>query len=174
MLNACASLLRGAGYVAFDGGVPEHIEHAALANEYAHVTAPLRRLVDRYAGEIAVALCADRTSLTGCGPSCATCRRRWRRPTGAPTSYERAVLDLVEAGLLSRRVGETFTGVVTDIDEKDKTEGVLVIQEPAVEAKVVSLSGALPLGAEVTATLGRGRSGCSQDALRARLSASGG
>ena len=44
---------------AFEGGVPEHIEHAALASEYAHTTAPLRRLVDRYAGEIAVALCAD-------------------------------------------------------------------------------------------------------------------
>ena len=43
--------------------------------------------------------------------------------------------------------------MVTDIDEKDKSEGVLVIQEPAVEAKVVSLSGVLPLGAEVTATL---------------------
>ena len=32
--------------------------HAALASEYAHVTAPLRRLGDRYAGEICVALCA--------------------------------------------------------------------------------------------------------------------
>ena len=30
----------------------------ALASEYAHVTAPLRRLGDRYAGEICVALCA--------------------------------------------------------------------------------------------------------------------
>jgi exoribonuclease R len=67
--------------------------------------------------------------------------------------YDRAVLDLVEAGLLSRRVGETFTGVVTDVDDKDKKQGVLVIQAPAVEGKLVSTSGELPLGEEVTAKL---------------------
>ena len=44
------------GYQAFDGVVPEHPEHAALAAPYAHVTAPLRRRVDRYAGEICLAL----------------------------------------------------------------------------------------------------------------------
>ena len=59
MLNACTTLFRGAGYQAFSGGVPEIAEHAALAIDYAHVTAPLRRLVDRYAGEVCVALCAD-------------------------------------------------------------------------------------------------------------------
>ncbi len=59
MLNACTSLFRGAGYRAFSGGVPDQAEHAALAIDYAHVTAPLRRLVDRYAGEVCLALCAD-------------------------------------------------------------------------------------------------------------------
>ena len=47
VLTASASLLRGSGYVAFDGSVPEHPGHAALATTYSHVTAPLRRLVDR-------------------------------------------------------------------------------------------------------------------------------
>jgi exoribonuclease R len=58
MVVACTRLLRGSGYVAFDGEVPEQPEHAALASEYAHVTAPLRRLGDRYAGEVCLALCA--------------------------------------------------------------------------------------------------------------------
>jgi exoribonuclease R len=58
MITACARLLRGSGYVAFDGEMPADPVHAALASEYAHVTAPLRRLGDRYAGEICVALCA--------------------------------------------------------------------------------------------------------------------
>ena len=58
MVVACTRLLRGSGYVGFDGEVPEQPQHAALASEYAHVTAPLRRLGDRYAGEICVALCA--------------------------------------------------------------------------------------------------------------------
>ena len=59
MVVACTSLLRGAGYAVFDGELPEdQPQHAALATTYAHVTAPLRRLVDRYAEEICVALCA--------------------------------------------------------------------------------------------------------------------
>ena len=59
MLAACTVLFRGAGYTSFSGGVPEQPEHAAMKSEYAHVTAPLRRLVDRWTGEICVALCAD-------------------------------------------------------------------------------------------------------------------
>src|SRR3954449_8419101 len=58
MVVACTRLLRGSGYVGFDGEVPVDPQHSALASEYAHVTAPLRRLGDRYAGEICVALCA--------------------------------------------------------------------------------------------------------------------
>ena len=58
MVTACTRLLRGSGYVGFDGEVPADPIHSALASEYAHVTAPLRRLGDRYAGEICVALCA--------------------------------------------------------------------------------------------------------------------
>ena len=58
MLSACTVLFRGAGYHAFSGGVPDDAEHAAIASDYAHVTAPLRRLVDRYAGEVCLALCA--------------------------------------------------------------------------------------------------------------------
>ena len=58
MVVASTTLLRGAGYATFDGQLPEQPEHAALASTYAHVTAPLRRLVDRYGLEICAALCA--------------------------------------------------------------------------------------------------------------------
>jgi exoribonuclease R len=152
MLNACASLLRGAGYVAFDGGVPEHIEHAALASEYAHVTAPLRRLADRYAGEIALALCAGddlpgwvRAQLTGLP-------KIMQRSDALAHRYERAVLDLVEAGLLQSRVGDTFEGVVVDRDDDDRQRGRVVIREPAVEA-VVTAGRKLPLGEDVSVRL---------------------
>ena len=116
-------------------------------------------------------MCADTDIPDWVRRDCATCPRRWRRSDRRAHQYERAVLDLVEAGMLSRRVGETFTGVVTDIDDKDKTEGVLVIQEPAVEAKVVSLSGALPLGAEVTATLAEADPAVRKTRFERRLSA---
>ena len=62
------------------------------------------------------------------------------------------VLDLVEAGILHARVGETFEGVVTDVDEKDETRGKITIQDPAVEARVTS-PGRPPLGTEADVRL---------------------
>src|SRR6185312_11198343 len=50
LLELSTRLLRGAGYTAFDGTPPADHEHAAVAAPYAHTTAPLRRLVDRYVG----------------------------------------------------------------------------------------------------------------------------
>jgi exoribonuclease R len=143
MLNACTTLFRGAGYRAFSGGVPEDASHAALASEYAHVTAPLRRLVDRYAGEICVALCADEpvpawvlSRLDLLPAEMAASERRARQ-------LERGILDLVEAFLLQQRVGDTFTGTVIEVDE-GKRRGSVVIDDPAVEAKITGVD--LPLG----------------------------
>ena len=104
MVVACTRLLRGSGYVAFDGELPADPQHAALASEYAHVTAPLRRLGDRYAGEVCVALCAGTdVPALGARTRCRACPPRCASPRTAPTSYENAVLDLVEAGVLRRR-----------------------------------------------------------------------
>jgi exoribonuclease R len=152
MLHACASLLRGAGYVAFDGGVPEHIEHAALASEYAHVTAPLRRLCDRYAGEIALALCADTDVPDWVRAQLAGLPKLMQRSEALAKRFERATLDLVEAGLLAARVGETFDGVIVDLDEKDPKKGRVVIRSPAVEASV-SATRRLPLGEQASVRL---------------------
>jgi len=152
MVVACTLLLRGSGYVAFNGAVPDQPTHAALASEYSHVTAPLRRLVDRYAGEICVALCAG-TEVPGWVidrmDQVPDILRTSGRLAGA---YERAVVDLVESALLADRVGETFVGVVVDVDDKDPRRGVVTLAEPAVEARIVSDSD-LPLGTEVTVKL---------------------
>ena len=150
MMNACTALFRGAAYCAFSGGVPNDVEHAALAIEYAHVTAPLRRLVDRYAGEICVALCADRPvpewvlrTLDGLVEEMATAERRAKK-------YERAIVDLVEVFLLRHHVGEEFVGTVIDVD-RDRHRGTVMIAEPAVAATV---SGShLPLGHQVRVRL---------------------
>jgi len=152
MVTACTRLLRGSGYTAFNGELPALTEHAALASEYAHVTAPLRRLADRYAGEICVALCADepvpRWVLDRLGELPATMQGSGQRSS----AYQRAVVDLVEAGVLAPRVGEAFDGVVIDVDEKRETHGVVTVQEPAVEARV-SGEAPLPLGTDVSVTL---------------------
>ena len=152
MVVACTSLLRGAGYAVFDGELPKHTEHAALATTYAHVTAPLRRLVDRYAQEICVALCAGERPpdwvLEALPDLPSTMQEAGRRAN----TYEHAVTDLVEAELLKGSVGEKFTGVVLEVDGDDPTHGLLQLAEPATEARVVGAD-ALPVGAEIEVVL---------------------
>ena len=152
MIVACTRLLRGSGYVTFNGELPEQAQHSALASEYAHVTAPLRRLVDRYAGEVCVALCAGTEVpewvLAAMPDLPDTMRESGRRAN----QYENAIVNLCEAELLSGRVGESFPGVVVEIDEKDTRRGDVTIQDPAIEATVTS-EVELPLGEHVTVEL---------------------
>ena len=152
MAIACTRLLRGSGYASFNGELPELTEHSALANEYMHVTAPLRRLIDRYAGEVCLALCADQPVPDWVISAFTTLPETMRSSGRASGAYERGVVDLVEAGLLSKRVGEIFDAVVVEVDDEDKQKGSITVEEPAVEAKVTG-SSALPLGEEVQVRL---------------------
>lgn len=152
MVVASARLLRGSGYVAFDGEVPAEPQHAALVSEYAHVTAPLRRLADRYAGEVCVALCAGEPVPAWVLAALPGLPKTMQRSGQRARSYERAVLDLVEAGVLATEVGEEFTGVVVSVDEKNSRRGVVMVEEPGIEAPVVGETD-LPLGTEVRVRL---------------------
>ncbi|GAA1538196.1 RNB domain-containing ribonuclease [Nocardioides humi] len=152
MAVACTRLLRGSGYAAFDGELPEQTRHSAIAGEYAHVTAPLRRLGDRYAGEVCLAICAGTPVpdwVTAALPGLPKTLQDSARRAGA---YERAVLDLLEAAVLTGRVGEEFDGVVTSVRENDPTAGVVVLADVGVEAPVTSAD-PLPLGEDVRVTL---------------------
>lgn len=60
VLTQALQTFRGAGYETFTRPPATTPVHAALAAPYAHVTAPLRRLVDRYAGQIALDVAQDR------------------------------------------------------------------------------------------------------------------
>ncbi|MFD5081646.1 RNB domain-containing ribonuclease [Kitasatospora sp. NPDC058406] len=154
-LDECTGLLRGAGYAAFDvsGGVPAPADpvHAALAAPYAHCTAPLRRLGDRFAQEVCAAVAAGeevpawaRESLPGIPALMAAGDRR-------SGEVERACIDLVEAELLAGREGEDFAAVVVDVDGKRPGRGTVQLRDPAVRARCESPDGAsggggLPLG----------------------------
>lgn len=152
MVVASTRLLRGSGYVGFNGAVPEQAEHSALASEYAHVTAPLRRLADRYASEVCVALCTGDEVPDWVHDKLHDLPATMQASSQKASSYERAVLDLVEAAVLRPHVGQSFPGVVVAVDEKERTRGDVVIQEPAVEAHVTS-SSPLPLGTDVEVRL---------------------
>ncbi len=152
MVLACTRLLRGSGYVGFDGEVPGQPEHSALASEYAHVTAPLRRLADRYAGEVCVALCAGEDVPGWVHDKLHELPATMQESSRRAGAYEKAVLNLVEAAVLRPHVGSMFDGVVVAVDEKDKEKGDVVVQEPAVEARVTG-SAPLPLGTDVSVRL---------------------
>ncbi len=152
LVVACTSLLRGAGYAAFDAHLPDQREHAALASSYAHVTAPLRRLVDRYGLEVCVALCAGdevpQWVLDRLGDLPDIMRDSGRKSH----AYENAVLNLVEAATLQPRIGERFEAVVTEVEHDDERSGTVMVRDPAVEASVSSQS-PLPVGEDVAVTL---------------------
>ena len=149
---ASTRLLPGSGYVGFNGAVPAQPEHSALASEYAHVTAPIRRLVDRYAAEICVALCAGEEVPGWVLEKLEELPRTMQTSAQRASHYENAIVNLVEAEILRDRVGETFEGVVVAVDGEDPRRGDVVIQEPAIEAPVGG-TGELPLGTHVTVRL---------------------
>ena len=115
VLAEASSLFRGAGYQVIGPKQPPR-PHAAVASLYAHVTAPLRRLVDRYAAETCLAIEAGTEpaewvlhGMTGLPDIMA-------RGAGRASRYAIECLDLVEAAVLRHRVGEVFEGVVVDYD----------------------------------------------------------
>ena len=152
MLNACTALFRGAGYAAFDGEVPEQPLHGAMNAAYAHGTAPLRRLVDRYVGEACLALCAGEPVPDWVRAELDALPKAMGSATQRSNKYERGILDLVEALVLADRVGETFTGTLVEWNEKDD-HGEIQLAEPAVAAR---LTGRRPeLGEKVAARLAK-------------------
>ena len=132
LIEEATSLLRGAGYAAFSGAPPEQPLHAGLGAPYAHVTAPLRRLADRYAAEAALAahqgIAPPQWVLDGLAqlPEEMTAGGR------AAGAVERACVDLVEALLLAPRVGERFPALVIDRMGKNAVE--IQLADPPVRA----------------------------------------
>jgi len=133
MLTQVARAFRGAGYAAFHGSPPEQPLHAAVAAPYAHVTAPIRRLVDRYANECVMAAVAGSPPPDWTLAALEVLPDEMQKATGRERALQRAIVDLVEALVLKDRVGEVFTAVVTNQDDRGAT---VQLVEPAVLAKV--------------------------------------
>jgi exoribonuclease R len=106
----------GAAYVPYrDGVVPWH---AALAATYAHATAPLRRLPDRYVVQAALAIANGAPVPEPVTAAFARLPRAMALADARSAQIERAVVDLAEAVMLQGREGELFEAVVTDLDER--------------------------------------------------------
>ena len=121
IMHEASRIGSGAGYTAFDGALPELTTHWAVAAPYAHATAPLRRLQDRYVSDCCLGQ-PDRRR-------CRTCPRRWP-PRVAPRGRRRPRRRRPRRGRhASGREGERFDAIVID-------DNVIQLRDPAVRAKV--------------------------------------
>ncbi|MFF2273198.1 RNB domain-containing ribonuclease [Agromyces sp. NPDC058136] len=147
VLQAASGLFRGAGYLAFDGAQPADAEQAALAAPYAHVTAPIRRLVDRWGLVVCEAVAAGREvpgwareSLTELPPIMAASALRAAQLEGGSIAR-------VEAALLHDRIGERFTATVLELRGEHGERAVFQLETPAVTASCPAPAGARAGGA---------------------------
>lgn len=119
--------------MAFDGTPPQQPLHGAMNAPYAHCTAPLRRLVDRYVNAVCVALSAGEPVPGWARAGLADLPSAMGKATQRSNAYERGILSLVEALVLEPRRGEEFVGTVVDVNEKSG-RAELQLSEPAVSA----------------------------------------
>ncbi|MEZ5165362.1 MAG: RNB domain-containing ribonuclease [Acidimicrobiales bacterium] len=137
-LSQAARALRGAGYAAFHGhDLPAEPGHSAIASTYAHVTAPLRRLCDRFGNEVVIAACADRSPPSWAVEALDELPRQMGAAAQKDRALETAMVDFVEAVVLEPHVGERFAATVTDIDD-ERGRARVQLTEPAVVAHVPS------------------------------------
>ncbi|MFJ6432034.1 RNB domain-containing ribonuclease [Streptomyces sp. NPDC091416] len=162
-LQDCTTLLRGAGYTVFDNGeLPTPAVHAAVADLYTHCTAPLRRLVDRYASELCVAAAADRDPPEWVLSALPVLPGEMADGTRRANTVERECVDLVEAALLKDRVGTVFDAYVVDVKEQEPTTGTVHIDDPAIIARIEGGTAELPLGERLRVRLTQADPGSSK------------
>ncbi|WP_285244311.1 RNB domain-containing ribonuclease [Pseudarthrobacter sp. fls2-241-R2A-127] len=164
IMHSAGMLFRGASYTAFDGTVPGDGIQSAIGAAYAHTTAPLRRLVDRFVLVICEAL-----SNGGEVPG-------WAREAlpllpgimagsdQLASRMERMALDTVEAALLLNHIGQEFDAIVISGSKPQNgngngtakngngngSSGIIQIAEPAVTARC---AGELTSGTKVRVRL---------------------
>jgi exoribonuclease R len=116
------------------------------------VTAPLRRLADRYATEVCLALFSGASVPDWAGAALPKLPDVMADTDRVASAAERAALDLTEAVLLAGRVGEEFDAAVLDLDDRPKRVpgGMIALDEPPVRARC---EGDLPLGERIRVRL---------------------
>jgi exoribonuclease R len=106
----------GASYQPYqDGVVPWH---EAMAATYAHATAPLRRLADRYVVRCVLAIANGQPVPQPVTDAFARLPKVMGRADGHAAQISRATVDLAEAVMLAGRQGEIFPAVVTDLTDR--------------------------------------------------------
>jgi exoribonuclease R len=148
MMMAIRRASQSAGYEPFHDGVTPW--HAAVAAPYAHVTAPLRRLADRYVVEATLAVSNGQPVPDAAQAAFEKLPDVMQKADALSGQIARAVIDLAEAVTLEDREGQTFAAVVTDIDQRGAR---IQLGDPPVVARLKA-DGLKP-GDEIMVTLNK-------------------
>jgi exoribonuclease R len=107
---------QGASYVPYrEGELPWH---SAVAATYAHATAPLRRLADRYVVRAVLAIANGKPVPDAVTDAFEKLPAVMARADALGSRIGRAAIDLAEAVMLGGREGETFHAVATEVDRR--------------------------------------------------------
>jgi exoribonuclease R len=104
----------GAGYAPWIPGVTPW--HEAISATYAHATAPLRRLADRYVIRATLAVAGGKPVDPEVEAAFQRLPAVMAKADALSGQIERAVIDLAETVMLRGREGEAFRACVTDAD----------------------------------------------------------
>lgn len=152
VLEAAAALFRGAGYLAFDGERPEDAVQAAIGAPYAHATAPLRRLVDRWSLAICLAVSEGEEVPDWARESLPELPDLMQQSGQRASRLNADTINRVEAALLAPFVGSRVEATVIELRGEDRVS--IQIADPAVTATAPVPAGAAP-GDVVSLTLVR-------------------
>ena len=137
---------QGASYAPHEPG--ETPWHAPMAASYAHATAPLRRLADRYVLRAVLSLTKGEPVEEAVETAFQRLPQVMRKAESRAAQVERAVIDLAETVLLAGQEGAVFPAIVTDVGE---TGARIQLRDLPVVART-SAPGALP-GADLAVRL---------------------
>ena len=131
ILNAARHLFRGAGYAVLDGPRdPDDVIQAAIGAPYAHTTAPLRRLVDRYVLAHCEAIANGREIPAWATEGLEGLPEIMQASSQLAGRLERESLAVVTAAVLAPHVGNDFDAIILERhDERARIELI----DPAVE-----------------------------------------
>lgn len=162
LMHAATTLFRGAGYTPFNGEVPGQVMQAAVGAPYAHTTAPLRRLVDRFVLAICAALSAGEEAPGWAVAALPELPEIMAASNQLANKVDKAAVDIIEAAVLRHRVGEEFHAVVLAGPRKNGNgsnggNGAAGVQRSSIQIQVPAITafceGALEPGTEVRVKL---------------------
>lgn len=136
VLDAARSLFRGAGYLVLKGGEdPDTVIQSAIGAPYAHATAPLRRLVDRYVLAHCEAIANGREIEQWAQEGLASLAKIMQASSQKASALERECLAAVTAVILAPMVGQRFDAII--VERRDERAEIEIMVPPVTTSAVI-------------------------------------